>query len=246
MVCIRKLPIPSASAVSIILCEMPQHQTFCDAACTPRFPRAIEIPFGTFNNKYQGQSCYVVGRGPTEFDYEKFAETSDPIFFINDAVSLEKYARSETYFFAHDPQLLPWLNGAIKSTAVLPIDGKVFREMPNITLQHAGNLVFYHWREENKEDLLSMTRDELAQIKQLYTHTGTIHSVLHFIWFCGFKQVKFIGCDGIMAVDYDPRLENLSRSQPIGNYRTIAKAQQLLTHLFGLEASYLGTPTIKS
>ena len=95
----------------------------------------------------------------------------------------------ETFFFAHDPQLLGWLNGQIKSTAVLPIDGKLFRDLPDLKFDHAGNVVFYHWREEKKEELLLMARDQIAELKQLYTHTGTIHSVLHFIWFCGFKKV---------------------------------------------------------
>ena len=207
------------------------------------FPAATELAFASFNNKYAGQSCYVVGRGPTEFDYEKLADVREPIFFINDAVCLEKYAKSETYFFAHDAQLLPWLNGEIKSTAVLPVDGKMFRATPGITLQHPGNLVLYHWPPKDRDpQLLQMTRDELAEAEQLYTHTGTVHSLLHFLWFCGFKQLNFIGCDGLMNVDYDSRLSNRSDSIPIGNYHAIARAQKLLTQLFGFEAHYLGTP----
>jgi hypothetical protein len=211
------------------------------------------LDFSAFNNRYAGGSCTIVGRGPTEFDYTKLAELTEPVFFINDAVCLEKYVRSETYFFAHDSQLLVWLNGSSKSTAVLPIDGKVFRNTPGITLQHAGNIVFYHWREKNKEELLYLNRDQLAKIKQLYTHTGTIHSLLHFVWFCGFKQVKFIGCDCITdnrsldpkfhtADGYDPRLQNLTRSSASTTYPAIGRAQQLLTMLFGFEAVYLGTP----
>jgi hypothetical protein len=199
----------------------------------------------------------IVGRGPTEFDYEKLADSPDPVFFINDAVCLEKHARSETFFFAHDPHATAWLNGAITSTAVLPIDGKIFRPTPGITLEHAGNIVFYHWQEQNKEDLLLMNRDQIAQARQLYTHTGTIHSALHFIWFCGFKKVTFIGCDGItdtrhldpklqMGNGYDPRLANRSGSSPSPTYPAILGAQRLLTTLFGLEAVYVGTPGVSS
>jgi hypothetical protein len=219
----------------------------------PRFSRAVEVPFADFNCKYDGQSCYVIGRGPTDFDYEKLAEVREPIFFINDAVSLEKFARSDTYFFAHDAQMLPWMNGAIRSTIVVPIDGKVFRQTPGIELHHAGNIVFYHWREEKKEELLTMTREQIAEIKQLYTYTGTIHSVLHFVWFCGFKRVRFVGCDCIsdrnglperlQTVDgYDPRLANLSQSASSFNYLHIGRAQILLSQLFGLETEYVGTP----
>jgi hypothetical protein len=65
-----------------------------------------------------GRSCYVIGRGPTDFDYASLGDLAEPIFFINDAVCMEKHAKSETFFFAHDAQMLVWLNGRIKSTAV--------------------------------------------------------------------------------------------------------------------------------
>jgi hypothetical protein len=208
----------------------------------PSFPRATEIPFPAFLNRYEGKSCTIVGRGPTEFDYARLGDTDDPVFFINDAICLENRARGDTFFFAHDPQLLPWLDGNIKSTAVLPIDGKMFRRSPGATFNHAGQIVFYHWREEKKEALLLMPREQIAQLKQLYTHTGTIHSVLHFIWFCGFKKVTFIGCDGITARGYDPRLANVSGSSASPTYPAILRAQKLLTMLFGLEAVYVRTP----
>jgi hypothetical protein len=208
-----------------------------------RFSKASEVPFAEFNGKYEGKSCTIVGRGPTTYDYALLGESTDPVFFINDAVCLEKYAIGDCFFFAHDPQLLGWLDGRLKSTAVLPIDGKLFLEPGDAHFDHAGNIVFYHWQEEKKEDLLRMTREQIAAAKQLYTHTGTIHSVLHFIWFCGFKKVSFIGCDGIITGNgYDPRLENLSGSVASTTYPSIIFAQKLLTELFGFEAVYLGTP----
>jgi hypothetical protein len=220
----------------------------------PRFPNATNVPFAGFNNKYAGSCCYVVGRGPTLFDYEELAQVSEPIFFLNDAVCLEKYARSETFFFAHDTKMLVWLNGAMRATAVLPIDGPIVFD-PRRDLRHAGAVVFYHWREENREDLLRMTRDQIAASKELFTHTGTIHSLIHFVWFCGFKRVVFIGCDGInrreidrcavpVANGYDVRLQNLSQTSPWWHYTTIRKVQDRLTSTFGLETEFRGTPPL--
>ena len=217
------------------------------------FPQAAETDFCCFENKYAGQRCTIVGRGPTEFDYAALGDSQDPVFFINDAVSLENYAAGETFFFAHDPQALAWLNGAIQSTAVIPMDGKIFRNHPGAPLRHRGKIVFYHWIEENRERLLLMSRPQIAQLRQLYTHTGTIHSLLHFVWFCGFKRVQLIGCDGITdnrtldpkfhtADGYDPRLTNLSQSSAGPSYPAIFHAQQLLLQLFDFEAAYLGTP----
>lgn len=219
-----------------------------------RFPSAANVPFASFKNKYAGGACYVVGRGPTLFNYEELGGVSEPIFFINDAVCLEKYARSETFFFAHDTKMLVWLNGAMRATAVLPIDGPIAFD-PLRDLKHAGGIVYYHWREEDRDDLLRMSRDEIAASKELYTHTGTIHSVIHFVWFCGFKRVVFVGCDGINRIDigrcavaaangYDARLQNLSQTSPFWHYTTIRGVQDRMMGLLGLEAAYLGTPPL--
>lgn len=219
----------------------------------PRFPNAEEIPFAYFNGRYVDCRCHVIGRGPTTFDYRLLSKIDEPIFFINDAVCLEKYARSETYFFAHDAELLPWLDGRMRSTAVLPVGGKMFGEFPGTTLNHAGRVVFYRWPDANAHELLRMGRDQIAEIQQLYTHTGTIHSLIHFLWFCGFAHVTFVGCDCIndsrplpeklqSADGYDPRLQNLSRSVSSHDYTAIGKAQRLLTTILGLEVTYVGMP----
>lgn len=205
------------------------------------FPDARLLEFAAFNNRYAGRSCYVVGRGRTEFDYTRLGDSDDPVLFINDAICMEKHARGDCFFFAHDPQLLPWLDGAIQSTAVLPIDGKLFESTPGIQLHHAGAVVFYHWRDQKSAPLLMLTRDELAQSKQLYTNTGTIHSLLHFVWFCGFKRVRLIGCDG-QAGGYDPRLQNRSDSSGSITYPAIRQVQDMLLQFFEFEFEYLGTP----
>ncbi len=203
------------------------------------FPNAQRIDFAAFNNRYAGRSCYVIGRGKTAFDYARLGDTDDPVFFINDAVCMEKHVRGDSFFFAHDPQLLGWLDVQLKSTAVLPIDGKLFRTSPDIQLRHTGQVVFYHWREQQKEQLLTMTRDELSRIEQLYTHTGTIHSLLHFAWYCGFARVRFVGCAGDAGSGYDSRLENRSDSSVSSTYPMIRYVQGLLCQLFGFETEDL-------
>jgi hypothetical protein len=205
------------------------------------FPFAQLIDFAAFNSRYAGRSCYVVGRGKTSFDYAQLGNTDDPVLFINDAVGMEKHVRGESFFFAHDPQLLGWLDGSIRSTAVLPIDGKLFRSSPGMQLQHSGQVVFYHWPGQNKEQLLTMPRDRLSQANQLYTHTGTIHSLLHFVWYCGFKRVRFVGCGGDSAGGYDPRLENRSESSVSSTYPMIRHVQELLCQLFEFEVEDIGT-----
>jgi len=219
----------------------------------PQLPLALPVPFRTYNNKYDGGSCYVVGRGPTDFDYNELVHVTDPIFFINDAVALEKYAGSEKFFFAHDEPMRVWLDGSMKAAAVLPIDGKILGYDPGVVLGHAGPVVYYRRGEQNREELLRMSRDEIADREELFVHSGTIHSLLHFIWFCGFRRVVYIGCDGINQPQtlanscrtpdgYDCRLPNRSGTSPWWQYSMIRRAQDLLTTLFGIEAVYRGTP----
>jgi hypothetical protein len=220
----------------------------------PAFPRARHMPFSGFNNKSAGATCCVVGRGPTRFDYEELTEVEDPIFFINDAIALEKYATSETFFFAHDEPMSVWLDGSIRATAVMPADGKILRGAAGRDLGHAGPVTFYRRGEKGRRELLGMSREEIAERGELFVHTGTMHSLLHFVWFCGFARVVFIGCDGInhlgvlarssgTQTGYDTRLPNRSQTYPWWQYATIRKAQDLMVALFGMEAIYLGTPT---
>jgi hypothetical protein len=218
----------------------------------PHFPNALPLPFSSFNNKYSRGACYVVGRGRTTFDYARLADINDPIFFINDAVCMEKYARSETFFFAHDVHLRVWLDGSIKATAVLPTDGTILGDAPGVVLKHAGRIVYYRRGEKNRDALLRMSRDELAHSEELFVHTGTIHSLIHFIWYCGFRRATFVGCDGINPGHvfsnapgqpiYDPRLENRSNGAAGWNYGTIRRAQDLMLTLFAIDAVYIGTP----
>jgi hypothetical protein len=229
-----------------------------DETCVPtlaetdHFPSAQHTPFASFNNKYPGQTCYIVGRGPTTFDYDELKEIAEPIFFLNDAVCLEKHARSETFFFAHDAAMRVWLNGAMKSTAVLPRNGTILESAPEV-LAHGAPLVLYHRQDEDREALMRMTRDQLADAAALFGHSGTIHSLLHFVWFCGFRRIIYIGCDGINQKHtlaslcgskdgYDPRLQNRSHTSPGWHYIQIRRVQDLLTALLGVETTHLGTP----
>jgi hypothetical protein len=204
----------------------------------------VEVSFPSFKNRYAGRNCRVVGRGPTRFDYATLGEAGVPVFFINDAICLEKHTRGETFFFAHDAQLLPWLNGAVRGTAVLPIEARPFHPSTGGTIHHPGPVVFYHWREDNNRELLTMTRDQIESLEILYSHSGTVHSLMHFLWFCGFTEVDFIGCDGLESA-YDPRLENRSGSVPDKQYQSIRIVQDRLANIFGIRVGYLGMPGIR-
>ena len=222
-------------------------------ASLPCFPKASLVAFSAFNNRYAGRTCYVIGRGPTRFRFAELSRCPDPVFFINDAVCLEGHARGETFFFAHDARMRVWLDGAIRATAVLPLGGKMFLDQTDAVLNHAGSVVFYGWASSDPGPLLDLSRAELSARAELFRHSATIHSVLHFIWYCGFEEVGFIGCDGLNDPEllasvyqapsgYDPRLANRSRTVPWWEYEGIRRIQDQLCTRLGLRSRYLGTP----
>lgn len=218
------------------------------------FARNEFIPFDMFNSRYAGRACYIVGRGPTTFDYTQLGSVDDPVLFINDAVSLERHVRGESFFFAHDAPLEIWLTRGLKSTAVLPVGGKLWKKLDEAKFNHGGAISFYAWNTGCQIHPLNLTRDELARVQELSRHCGTIHSLLHFVWYCGFTRVNFIGCDGINDVwqlnalaaptGYDSRIENLSATAPWFQYSEIRQVQDELCKRFGFQVKYLGTPTL--
>lgn len=249
---IQNYPIPGDPVAMAAQLEIDPTQTHHDGVW---FPRAEIVPFADFNNRYPAGSCYVIGRGPTTFDYRQLAEITDPIFFINDAICLEKFARSDTFFFAHDAAMRVWLDGSMRSTAVLPTNGTILADEPAAMLAHNGRVVLYHRQDEDRESLMRMTRDELAIEEALFGHSGTIHSLLHFVWYCGVRKITYIGCDAINRRDllatqcashdgYDPRLQNKSSTAPGWHYLQIRRVQELLTVLFGIQTCHVGTPDL--
>jgi hypothetical protein len=218
-----------------------------------RFPKAEHLNFSSFNNRYLEETCYLVGRGPTEYNYNDLYTINAPVFFINDAVLLDRKCPRETFFFAHDHRMLCLLDKGIKSIAIFAENGKLFKNDPQAILPFPGKIILYRWRQTDGNRLLRMSRDEISARQELYTHTGTIHSALHFIWYCGFKKLYLIGCDGLnerslfktvkgAVTGYDSRLENISETTPWWQYQTIREVQNQLITTFSIDAAYLGTP----
>lgn len=76
-------------------------------ALAPRFPAARQAAFEDFSGRYEGRACYVIGRGSTRYDYERLRSVEGPIFFINDAVCLEKHAAGRNILFRPRPSIAP-------------------------------------------------------------------------------------------------------------------------------------------
>jgi hypothetical protein len=158
-------------------------------------------------------------------------------------------ANHPSFFFAHDAVMARWLS-TIRSIAVLP------DEFPQDTPDQARaagaptatdrrrilRVVRYRpWRGGDPAALRLRSREEIAEERQLYAHTATIHSVLHFAWFVGCAKVRLVGCDGLPSIGYDPRLPNLSQTEQAGAFFARLHQDRLL-RVLALSPEYVGTP----
>ncbi|HCN29932.1 MAG TPA: hypothetical protein DIT64_14555, partial [Verrucomicrobiales bacterium] len=113
--------------------------------------------------------------------------------------------------------------------------------------------VLYRWNGMSGGELLKLGSAKVAELRQLFRHTGTIHSLLHFVWFCGIRTIKFIGCNGCNdkqragssgAGDdgYDERLVNLSGTKPWWQYSEIRQKQDELCRVLGIHFEHVPMP----
>lgn len=218
-------------------------------------PSMRAIPFESFRDRHLGERAVVVGKGATTFEYGDLARLDTPTYFVNDSVCLERFVAPTRpcYWFAHDRGQMVWMPKLTRAIAVLPEDGKVLDGPSDPVLESAREYTLYHWRVREQDVVVRQSKEELARTRELFTDQGTIHSLLHFVWFCGVKKVSFIGCDGLEVstrsahlahpeTGYDARIENASNSAPWGTFSRIRKGQDRLCRKLGFEVEHLGTP----
>jgi hypothetical protein len=214
-----------------------------------------ELPFASLCNRFSGRTGWVVGRGPTQFQYEALAQAEGPFFFINDAVVLEKWIseRQSSFFFAHDGSMQCWLTGGqMRSIPVLiadqPITGPRERRSKGLIsgaydplLANLRQAILYRKNGAlDRTTLLARSREEIQRSGQLHTASGTIHPLLHFAWYVGCAKLNFVGCDGLPEIGYDSRLENRSNSRQ-QNALFIRIHQERMLRQLSVPHEYLGT-----
>jgi hypothetical protein len=188
--------------------------------------------------KHDGATGWIVGRGKTEFCYKDLADADGPVFFINDAVQLEKYLSDQpSYMTWLDLSVgKTWLARNLRSTVLVPQCAGYYE------LERGENTVI-HW--QRRVGYFDKDRDLVAKNNSLMTCWGTITPTIHFAWYTGCKRLKFVGCDGVSrpkGSEYDERLANTSQSVPGGVYAQIKASQERVCHELGLAYVYVGTP----
>jgi hypothetical protein len=190
-----------------------------------------------YQGVYHNRVAWIVGRGKTQYDYADLAKTTDPVIFINDAVSLEHLLndQQESFVVFLDKCMRVWLQQPIRSIAVAHqhvMGAPGFSPLPVVR-------IIKFWPERG-----FITADQMARESKLFTQQGTICTVLCLCWFMGIRDVRLIGCGGRnekrKRSPYDPRIQTLSKSIPGWVYNEIRIKQDNLLRHWQMKSEYLG------
>ncbi len=209
-----------------------------------------------YQDRYRGATGIVIGKGPTRFRYENLHSFTGPAFFINDAVQFENHAHNavERFFFAHDVAQACWLTRELQSVAVLPAasavssSGKPLLSVQTLPSLNAKRVAVYEWlpswRGDSNDAARLRSQEMITNTNALYYNTGTIHSVIHFAWWCGIRHLLFVGCSGFHRDGkfYDDRIDVKSGGQPIGVFGMIRKKQDWMCETLGVQQEHVNEP----
>lgn len=241
---IRKL----ANDKSVRLCQL----------CKDRQLFEEEVPFAGYMDRYAGRTGWVIGSGPTTFDYRELADVTDPVFTINNWAWTQQYVRHDDQFwFALDSELQSWLPD-LKGVAVLDLNeeggggSKWGKDRKSAFLVGGKKMCFWQSTPglaggknyDTNQHLLDQPKDVLQQTKRLYRYKCTIIPLLHFAWYAGFTALNLVGCKGDTEPGrmYDERgLPYIRTGSPqYRNYRPVRKEQDKLLERWGITATYIG------
>lgn len=215
--------------------------------CTSCQDRAATLTrlFASYKNRYAGKVGTIVGRGETTLPNEELAKLDGPMFFINDAVQLERYCpdNPDTFLLAQDQRIAPNLVG-MRSTAVLAKGTGLAFHVNHHALVGDLKVVWTIKPDRSEEYLLGLDRDDLEIEQRLYrpARAPTICSAIHFAWYTGVTHLRLIRCD-CLPTPYAKDLENKSNSQEVPQqYPQTKLDQEEVMRRLGMTWEYMGTP----
>jgi hypothetical protein len=154
--------------------------------------------FSEFKSKHRGETCYIIGTGPSSV---KFARAEKVPYFsigINEAVktigctygittdkdAFIKYGNEEVIWFL--PEYMNEKPGVPSKEPTAP--GK------NIVLWKMTT-----WRDISK---LNQSLENLAESKELFCYSSSAHPAVHLAYYMGARELVLVGIDGSLSIDW--------------------------------------------
>jgi len=162
--------------------------------------------FRMLKDRHVGETCWIVGTGPS-LDAIDPDTITGPRIYLNRAAFVLPAERYMTYWLVADDawgQKIegPWnehLHRVISgdaATILLARDPLLVPGGAHAKPQDGPHIA--HWKSSHtpRQALRCMTRDELADSGELYSHCGTAAPAIHAAWLMGCTRVILAGIDG--------------------------------------------------
>lgn len=210
--------------------------------------RIPAMPLKLFRDTRVGARAIIVGSGPTEMDYRDLQKTGDPIFFLNDSIFLD-VPKQNHFFFTHHIEMNKYLD--TEATYLLNRKRWVprWKLLSDQTRKRTKPFIPIDmiWLGHIAETLpkWSWNKDYICQKRCLVGNGGSITTLIHFLWFCGFNSILGVGIDpNSVTADHDARIVEVASQQRkiIGRcigLKNILQNMLLYFDWFGMNADYV-------
>lgn len=162
--------------------------------------------FADLKNKHAGESVIICGTGPSLDKLEDSMLEGKPRIFLNRAAFALPAEVGKSYWLVVDDAWGmkvpgPWADhlkriqdGSAKTIGVFrdPLMAESgFKPSPE-----GENIVHFTDPMNRREQVLELSREELASTGQLYQYSGTGATAIHLAWYMGASSVTLCGLDG--------------------------------------------------
>lgn len=200
----------------------------------------------------------MVASAPTLFNYEDLRKFECPIFFVNDTIRFSHYAKSSpTFFFTHHPPKFETLLINKPIIFFYPLtyirqDEVVYSRKPKEPHKNRvyHNMIIWcrHKEWQDNESIKNfppwcLDHEKIIEQNALLGHTGSITTLIHFLYFTGIRKAKMIGCNPhfVESHHHDERISEISgRKGSLWDLKAIIDNQTKFLNFFKITPEYLG------
>ncbi|MFO7599369.1 MAG: hypothetical protein R6X27_06110 [Candidatus Desulfacyla sp.] len=167
-------------------------------AVVPKHSNVGTRRFDDFKLKHRGETCYIIGAGPSSTKFTRSEKVPHFSIGINEAVktvgctygittdkdAFVKFGNEEVIWFL--PEYMNERPGVPSKEPTVP--GK------NIVLWKMTT-----WRDISK---LDQSLENLAESKELFCYSSSAHPAVHLAYYMGAREVVLVGIDGSLSIDW--------------------------------------------
>ncbi|MBW1780220.1 MAG: hypothetical protein JRL30_05730 [Deltaproteobacteria bacterium] len=154
--------------------------------------------FSDFMLKHQGETCYIIGAGPSSIKFARSEKVPHFSIGINEAVKTVGCTYGITtdkdaYLKYGDEDVIWFLPEYMNERPGIPS-----RE-PTVPEENIVLWKMLSWRDVAK---LDQSLEELAVSRELFCYSSSAHPAVHLAYYMGARQLVLVGIDGSLSIDW--------------------------------------------